>query len=51
MKQQQAGVVQAWQAIRHGDEAVMQGRSIMTVTVMTVAFVSRLIYDSCSSLT
>lgn len=40
MKQSQANVVQAWQAIRHGEEAVKQGRAIMIFTVMTIIFVS-----------
>jgi hypothetical protein len=40
MKQQQANVVQAWQAIRQGEEAVKQGRAIMIFTVITIIFVS-----------
>lgn len=39
LKQQQASVVQAWQAIRHGEEAVSQGRAIMIFTVITIVFV------------
>lgn len=40
MKQQQASVVQAWQSIRHGEEAVKQGRAVMIFTVITIIFVS-----------
>ncbi|KAK0383951.1 hypothetical protein NLU13_8041 [Sarocladium strictum] len=40
LKQQQASVLQAWQAIRHGEEAVKQGRAIMIFTVITIIFVS-----------
>jgi hypothetical protein len=39
LKQQQASVLQAWQAIRHGEEAVKQGRAIMIFTVITIIFV------------
>lgn len=41
LKQQQASVVQAYQANRQAEEAVLQGRSIMLFTVMTIIFVSR----------
>ena len=40
MKQQQAGVVQAWQSVRQSDEANAQGRAIMVFTVVTIFFVS-----------
>lgn len=40
MKQQQAGVVQAWQAIQQGEESVKQGRAIMMFTIITIVFVS-----------
>lgn len=39
LKQQQASAVQAWQSIRHGEEAVKQGRAIMIFTVITIIFV------------
>jgi hypothetical protein len=39
LKQQQASVVQAWQSIRHGEEAVKQGRAIMIFTIITIIFV------------
>ncbi|RYP04849.1 hypothetical protein DL765_010029 [Monosporascus sp. GIB2] len=38
LKQQQASVIQAWQSIRHGEEAVKQGRAIMIFTTMTIIF-------------
>ncbi|KFA54065.1 hypothetical protein S40293_05549 [Stachybotrys chartarum IBT 40293] len=38
LKQQQASAVQAWQSIRHGEEAVKQGRAIMIFTVITIIF-------------
>jgi hypothetical protein len=40
LKQQQASIIQAWQSIRHGEEAVKQGRAIMVFTTMTILFVS-----------
>jgi hypothetical protein len=39
VKQQQASVVQAYQAIKQGDETVKQGRAITLFTVMTIIFV------------
>ena len=42
IKQQQASVVQAFQAIQQGEETVSQGRAIMLFTVMTIIFVSEL---------
>jgi hypothetical protein len=39
MKQQQASVVQTWQAVRQSDETIKQGRSIMTFTLVTIVFV------------
>ncbi|RYP89234.1 hypothetical protein DL769_000139 [Monosporascus sp. CRB-8-3] len=38
LKQQQASVIQAWQSIRYGEEAVKQGRAIMIFTTMTIVF-------------
>ncbi|KAI9147647.1 LOW QUALITY PROTEIN: hypothetical protein HJFPF1_12677 [Paramyrothecium foliicola] len=38
LKQQQASVVVAWQSIRHGEEAVKQGRAIMIFTIITIIF-------------
>ncbi|KAI0813899.1 hypothetical protein GGR55DRAFT_701684 [Xylaria sp. FL0064] len=38
MKQQQASVVQAWQAVRQSDETIKQGRSIMVFTLATIVF-------------
>jgi hypothetical protein len=40
LKQQQASVIQAWQSIKHGEEAVKQGRAIIIFTTMTIIFVS-----------
>lgn len=40
MKQQQANVVEAKAAIRRADESVLQGRSIVVFTVVTIFFVS-----------
>jgi hypothetical protein len=39
LKQQQASVVQAYQAMKQGEETVKQGRAIMLFTVMTIIFV------------
>ncbi len=39
LKQQQASVVQAYQAMKQGEETVNQGRAIMLFTVMTIIFV------------
>lgn len=41
MKQQQAGIIEAKAAIRRADETVIQGRSIVVFTVVTIFFVSR----------
>lgn len=41
LKQQQAGVVQAREAVRQADETLRQGRSIMLFTVITIIFVSK----------
>ncbi|KAI1373718.1 hypothetical protein F4677DRAFT_186798 [Hypoxylon crocopeplum] len=38
LKQQQASVVQAWQAVKQSNESVKQGRSIMMFTVVTIVF-------------
>ncbi|KAI1305085.1 hypothetical protein F5Y03DRAFT_395148 [Xylaria venustula] len=38
MKQQQASVVQAWQAVRQSDQTIKQGRSIMVFTLATIVF-------------
>ncbi|KAK8046090.1 ankyrin repeat protein [Apiospora saccharicola] len=38
LKQQQASVVQAWQATQQTEETVAQGRSIMMFTVVTIVF-------------
>jgi hypothetical protein len=39
MKQQQAGIIEAKAAIRRADESVIQGRSIVVFTVVTIFFV------------
>lgn len=41
MKQQQANIIEAKAAIRRADESVLQGRSIVVFTVVTIFFVSR----------
>ncbi|KAI1324518.1 hypothetical protein F5Y16DRAFT_402372 [Xylariaceae sp. FL0255] len=38
MKQQQAGVVQAWQAVKQSEESIKQGRSILVFTLVTIVF-------------
>ncbi|KAI3325669.1 hypothetical protein HD806DRAFT_453892 [Xylariaceae sp. AK1471] len=38
MKQQQASVVQAWQAVKQSNETIKQGRSIMVFTLATIVF-------------
>ncbi|KAJ8112007.1 hypothetical protein ONZ43_g5490 [Nemania bipapillata] len=38
MKQQQASVFQAWQAMKQSDETIKQGQSIMTFTLVTIVF-------------
>jgi hypothetical protein len=40
LKQQQAGVIQAREAVRQAEETLRQGRSIMLFTVITIIFVS-----------
>lgn len=52
MKQQQSGIIEAKAAIRRADESVVQGRSIVVFTVVTIFFVSRLpvvILQNCLS--
>jgi len=44
LKQQQAGVVEAREAVKQGEESLKQGRSIMLFTVVTIIFVSSLSY-------
>lgn len=39
MKQQQANIIEAKAAIRRADESVLQGRSIVVFTVVTIFFV------------
>ncbi|KAI1807476.1 hypothetical protein F4811DRAFT_574429 [Daldinia bambusicola] len=38
LKQQQAGVVQAWQAVRQSEETIKQSESIMIFTLVTIIF-------------
>ncbi|KAJ2979946.1 hypothetical protein NUW58_g7073 [Xylaria curta] len=38
LKQQQASVVQAWQAVKQSDETIKQGRSIVVFTLATIVF-------------
>lgn len=45
MKQQQANIIEAKAAIRRADESVLQGRSIVVFTVVTIFFVSRARHD------
>jgi hypothetical protein len=42
MKQQQANIIEAKAAIRRADESVLQGRSIVMFTVITIFFVSEI---------
>jgi hypothetical protein len=42
LKQQQAAVIQTWESIQQGQEAVHQGQSIMIFTTMTIIFVGLL---------
>ena len=42
LKQQQAGVIEAREAVMQGHETLTQGKSIMLFTVVTVIFVSTL---------
>jgi Mg2+ and Co2+ transporter CorA len=44
LKQQQASVIQAYQAIQQGEETVKQGKAIMLFTVMTIIFVKPIFY-------
>jgi hypothetical protein len=39
LKQQQAGVVEAREAVKQGEETLRQGRSIMLFTIVTITFV------------
>lgn len=41
LKQQQASVVQAYEAMKQGEETVRQGKAIMIFTVLTIIFVRR----------
>jgi hypothetical protein len=43
LKQQQASVVQAYEAMKQGEETVRQGKAIMVFTVMTILFVRDLL--------
>jgi hypothetical protein len=38
LKQQQAGVVQAWQSVELSNVAMRQGRSILVFTIVTIVF-------------
>ncbi|KAI1407149.1 hypothetical protein F5Y13DRAFT_206631 [Hypoxylon sp. FL1857] len=38
LKQQQASVVQAWQAVKQSEATIQQGRSIMMFTLVTIIF-------------
>jgi len=40
LKQQQAGVIEAREAVRQATETLKQGKSIMLFTVVTIVFVS-----------
>jgi len=39
LKQQQASIVQAYQAMKEGEETMKQGKAILLFTIMTVVFV------------
>ena len=41
MKQQQSNIIEAKAAIQRADETVLQGRSIVVFTVVTIFFVRR----------
>ena len=41
LKQQQAGVVEARESVKLGEETLKQGRSIMLFTIVTIIFVSK----------
>lgn len=45
LKQQQASVVQAYEAMKQGGETVRQGKAIMVFTVMTIVFVTGFPYE------
>lgn len=47
LKQQQAGVIEAREAVEQGKETLKQGRSIILFTVVTMVFVSRFGYPLC----
>jgi hypothetical protein len=40
LKQQQAGIVEAREAVNQAQETLRQGRSIMLFTIVTIIFVS-----------
>lgn len=44
LKQQQASVVQAYQAIKQGRTTVIQGKNIMAFTILTIIFVCSATY-------
>ena len=48
LKQQQASVIQAYQAIKQGEETVKQGKAILLFTVMTIIFVRQARYQVCA---
>jgi hypothetical protein len=39
LKQQQVGVLQAWDAARQAEESILQGRSLPVFTIVTILFV------------
>jgi len=51
LKQQQASIVQAYQAMKQGEETMRQGKAIMLFTIMTIIFVSPIQTLSCQILT
>lgn len=51
LKQQQASIVQAYQAMKQGEETMRQGKAIMLFTIMTIIFVSPIQTPSCQILT
>jgi hypothetical protein len=46
LKQQQAGVVEAREAVKHGEENLKRGLSIMLFTIVTITFVRQPISQS-----
>lgn len=48
LKQQQAGVLQAWLSVNQSDEAIKQSRSVMIFTIVTIVFVSQPV-ETCVS--